>query len=90
MKKFSLVAILLAVGMLVVYVAQEHQKEVEDRKLDYYLVLCGEAGSENETQHVAIQKDGKKYLVRGEYREFPGCRVEKHLGKANKIQKIPN
>ena len=86
MRRISAIILLLALGLVVIYVARKH----EDRKLNYYMIHCGKAGSDDETQYIALKKEGQKYQVQGEMREFPGCRVEQHLGKSNKIEQIPN
>lgn len=86
MKRFGVIGILVILGILVCV----FHKKAQDRKLDYYVVLCGPANTEDEVSYIATQKEGNKYMVQGELREFPGCRVEKHLGKANKIERIEN
>lgn len=86
MSRFGIIVVLVIIGIAVCVM----HKEVQDRKLDYYVVLCGPANTDDEVSYIATQKEGHKYLVQGQLREFPGCRVEKHLGKANKIEQIEN
>jgi hypothetical protein len=79
-----LILVLLGIGICVLH------KEQQDRKLDYYVVSCGPEGTDDEVQYIASQKKGQQYLVQGEYREFPNCRVVQHRGKTNKIEQIEN
>lgn len=86
MKNYMIIGLLLIIGILVImFTKQKH-----DSKLDYYSILCGVENSDTETQYISVKKEGRKYLVQGKFREFPGCRVEKHMVKANKIEKIAN
>lgn len=86
MKRFGVIGILIILGIVVCV----FHKKAQDHKLDYYVILCGPANSDDEVSYIATKKDGNKYLVQGQMREFPGCRAEKHLGKANKIEEMVN
>lgn len=69
MRKLSLIFLLLALGLIVSYLAVEHKQ-----KYNFIQITCGEG--DNEVQYIATKEKDGKYLVDGEYREFKDCKAQ--------------
>lgn len=70
MKKISLILLSTALLLTALYVVLQEAKN----KKNFYQITCG--SGDNEVQYIATKKDGNKYLVAGEMKEFKDCKAE--------------